>query len=81
MPPLVTNSTGFWHKLKGVMNEKSPDHCGFLLFRRRGKSEGKYRGAGRKDKIVMLDQFIKLTGCNRKYAVNAGAPVADLKIS
>jgi hypothetical protein len=28
-----------------------------------------YRKAGRKEKTVLLDQFVKLTGYNRKYAV------------
>jgi hypothetical protein len=30
---------------------------------------GEYCNAGKKDKMVMLDQFIKLTGYNRKYAI------------
>jgi hypothetical protein len=31
--------------------------------------KGEYRRAGRKDKTVILDRFIKLTGYNRKHAV------------
>jgi hypothetical protein len=38
-----------------------------------------YRKAGKKDKMVMLDQFIKLTGYNRKYAIRLLSKKEDVQ--
>jgi hypothetical protein len=41
--------------------------------------KGECRRAGRKDKTIMLDQFIKLTGYNRKHAVRLLSEKADIQ--
>ena len=41
--------------------------------------KGEYRRAGRKDKTIMLDQFIKLTGHNRKHAIRLLSKKADIQ--
>jgi hypothetical protein len=41
--------------------------------------KGEYRKAGKKDKAVMLDQFVKLTGYNRKYAIRLLSKKEDIQ--